>query len=241
MKLSHSASKYMHEVREILVENDIFFWLDSGTLLGAIRDKSFIKWDNDIDLGAWEKDFIARCKNKYFLSLCSKKGFQVYLLDDKFIFEKHKIPINISLYKKKDNRAYRSLLTTNKKHLILFKIVCWMFSVNQYNKIVWPNYFCHVTLFKHFLLFTKRFIPKKKFLKNKLISLSVSIGCNYIVNDIEAKYFSNFTCYTFYGRKYYIPENTYEYLAFRYGSDWYIECKNWNTVKNDGAVRTEKL
>lgn len=47
----------LNEFDRVCKENGFTYWLDFGTLLGAIRHKGFIPWDDDIDVSMPLKDF----------------------------------------------------------------------------------------------------------------------------------------------------------------------------------------
>ena len=49
----NKAIKSLLQIKKILDKYDIEYWLDEGSLLGAVRDKRLIEWDKDIDLSVW--------------------------------------------------------------------------------------------------------------------------------------------------------------------------------------------
>ena len=76
--------KYVVPVTEILKDLDIFYWLDVGTLLGAIRDEVINDWDHDFDLATLDID---RKKLMSAKTKLESKGFKVILQKNLPCFE----------------------------------------------------------------------------------------------------------------------------------------------------------
>ncbi len=58
----------LKKIDRICAENNIKYWLSSGTCIGALRHGGFIPWDDDVDLEMMEEDFkklrrVMRCYN----------------------------------------------------------------------------------------------------------------------------------------------------------------------------------
>lgn len=74
----HVAFEIMKEIHEFCVNNNIQYSLAYGSLLGAIRHKGFIPWDDDIDIWMTRPNF-----EKFSKTFKSNKGYRHLSVYDK--------------------------------------------------------------------------------------------------------------------------------------------------------------
>ncbi len=108
------AISLLFDVKKIIEELSLRYWIEGGTLLGAVRDKKLIPWDHDIDMGMINssdleiKKLIKKLKKKFYVSVKSfddtegnwKLGsFRVIkVYPKKNIFFKDKLCLDIFIY-----------------------------------------------------------------------------------------------------------------------------------------------
>ena len=85
--------RMLKDVTDLCDENGIVYFLDAGTLLGAVRHQGFIPWDDDIDICMDLKNY------KKFIKIAPKKlaekyFFQNYRTDPKLGIKWSRVRIN---------------------------------------------------------------------------------------------------------------------------------------------------
>ena len=86
-------------VIKIIERQNISYWLDYGTLLGAVRDKSLIPWDGEFDISFWASDMPKLVK---ILPIFKQEGFEIELYSSKN-FHSNLQYSNIKLYNPKND------------------------------------------------------------------------------------------------------------------------------------------
>jgi len=110
----HSLHLYqmMKDIHEILVNHGITYWVDFGTLLGTVRHKGQIPWDDDLDISLFDEKRFTSLKpifEEYGYEFIQWHfGYKMFPKDPVFYYECIKFPfLDIFIAeKRKDGKIY---------------------------------------------------------------------------------------------------------------------------------------
>ena len=226
----------LRELRDIFNKHNVRFWLDCGTLLGAVRDGRFIPGDNNINLSILYCDHdtiqafngaLTELKKTYkwfFWEL----GMAPSLIKGSVETELHLVHFNGGFFHYHSLVPYRSL-----GRFLNFLL----HTLDLCNPELRAGYGSSLTLTSIFVSVFS-FIPKKirSSLWKLVFCLYKRLDIIYVESTLPKQYFEQFETVTFYGMAFLIPANVDRYLTFRYG-DW----KNPQLSYSGGAVTKRYL
>ena len=218
------------DIREVLNKNNIPFWLEGGTLLGMIRDKQIMPWDDDLDIATFRKSF--KGKAEKISKELYDKGFNVYTRKNRLIARRDDESISLFLYDSNGNSYVREGYTGYKhRGISIFVKFAFLSGLTTTTK----DFVRCKTKKERILVIIKNImlhIPTKKFFLDTLIKLLVEIKCyRRTYTQIPKEHYDDLDVIPFYGTEVYIPKDAEGYLAGFYGENWRIPVKEWSPKK----------
>lgn len=236
-EIENHLVELLRPVKEVLSKYNIEFWLDCGTLLGAVRNGKFIPWEHDVDFGAWQEKVSNNVKESISKEL-SNKGFDVYVAKNWITIKKNEeIWLDINFYSLLNDKAIMPRL--DPKNLIgkFLSVFSKILSVPYYYKIDFRKISLYL-LSRNISVVISRILPP---LLRRQVTEIVSVvyektGSKDVSWIIPSKYFMSLSTMKFYGMEFKVPAKTEEYLIYRYGENWRIPRKDWITNRDDGTI-----
>ena len=214
-------------VAKIFKKNKIHYWLCHGTLLGIIRDKKIMEWDDDIDIAVWETD-ISRDRLIKIMNLNDfKLQTDTFFEDDNILYfnrpggrivDIHFYKIEYNKLTNKDSAVIYSVYIPKN---IFMKLIDALSMAKNYNgkfKYIIKMFF----IFQNFFQFIK-----SKLIKNKIFYRSV--GC---LEPLE--FLKEFKEINFYDTFLTVPVKSEDILKYAYGEDWKTPKKNCYYLPGQG-------
>lgn len=245
-----SINEYQLKVLEVLdtfdaicKKHNIKYFLSSGTLLGAVRHKGFIPWDDDVDV------VIERTEYEKLKKVCEQENIAPYVLVD--AFKSKDYTYTYARFRKSDTTyILRGEVANNYCSGIYIDIFCYDYlsdnkvlaaiqerAFRNYHRLVsfgYSQHIYHVTYFEeYFYLILSKIVGKRnvmKFLqkimasgkkdKSSRVMIDLLLPAVNFMNVLDKEYYQQQEWVEFEGRKLPIP-----YKATKMLNEIYAQSK----------------
>jgi len=225
------------DTKEILDNHGIIFWLDSGTLLGAMRNGELLPWEHDIDVSIWRIDMEGK-REAIFIDF-RERGYNVLDTPHYTTVMKDGEYIDLCYYSHFSHKDHVVAVipvyverNSTSKFLCSIRTIFEHYDFYMSNHPIGKNSFVLLMACKVASLFPSALRGAVVMLAEHLLSI---VG--YLTWIIPSKWFEHLEPTTMYGQKFLIPSDYKGYLAYRYGKDWETPNKNWDNNMDGGLTR----
>ena len=215
--MKNVSEKEYHSFTEILHQHEIPYCIDSGVLLGLMRDGRLFEHEKDIDLQMWSDDkdkiieiFPELKAMSWRCTIWLYKG----LIYQVRVHRPGQIPIHIMMFRKHEGWTWCPA-----------------------GKTIGNPFSCKVGKKLY-----SAFVKLRRKVRNRLVMTDVS-SWPWNVRRVLATWWvpAEFFEHTVYNEKYkiYIPEQWDKYLEYRYGN-WRVPAEKWDFWVDDGAINNKR-
>ncbi|HCR42001.1 TPA: hypothetical protein DIV45_01385 [Patescibacteria group bacterium] len=210
----------LSRLRDILDVAGVKYWLDMGTLLGAIREGRFIGWDDDIDLSFPITDApkVLALVDQFFAL-----GYRVDVTDSSlYLSGLGKPKVGLAFYRERGDHVWISFLI---KYPRFDRILRHVRRVA--NKIIYQPWQRGLPkLEQNFYTWSPVFLRQS--IRQFGFWIETVLGERNYALVVPRRLVDNLTTIKFYGLNFNVPHPVEEYLALMYGEDWRIPNSNWH-------------
>jgi len=215
------AIKKLKEVKLIFDNHGVKFWLNYGTLLGAIQQGKFFDWDIDIDISSWHSDIKTI---KEIAKTLDYQGYAVTLTNDTLRLDKDGIHIDVYLYRYFEDCGLATK-TNIEMPTFLSKVIHYLF-LEGASKIYSS---ARHALKEKIIDIINSFTPKFAYMFG--YNLFLKVGGFYYRKAVPAHHFLELSTIKFYNTDFNVPSVTEEYLKYIYGDTWNKQIKDWDVLQ----------
>lgn len=216
------AVENLRDIKGILDDAGVRYWLDYGTLLGAVRDGKFIPWDTppDTDLGTMCTDVYKVIAK---LPQMEQKGFTVEITDSAIYVCRQSVCVDISVLRLKEGSAWKPWPQKRPKS---YRVTRYFYLLGE--RMPYRNL---PSIRKRRLRVRIAFALIPRFADHVVRRLSFKVyewlGGRYCALVVPKSYFENLDSISFYGMTFNIPSPVYDYLSLYYGENWRNPDPSW--------------
>ena len=237
-EMVENTAQALIQAKHVFDSHGIVFWLDAGTLLGAVREAKILGWDTDADLGMWLHDFP---KVREIMPLLKHAGFNTVLNWNRATLSLHSpnnsfYHFHFDMHRQNGQYAWK-LLFSKRIWTLKSKVTLWKRLVNLSNLRAYAQ---PSTREKNKKIVSSIFPVKlRNAISKKAWHKLFVLGC-FTPHVFPVHHFDKLETIRFYGETFHIPSDTNAYLTLRYG-DWKTPVQTWDYYKDAGERRLDLL